>query len=347
MPVQNDKLFPTTVVGSYPQPVWLVDHERLKAKVVPRVRAPDIWRVPEPWLAQAQDDATLLAIRAQERAGIDIITDGEMRRESYSNRFATSLSGLDLAQPFIRVAQGFEIPLPRIVGPLARYGAVEVEDLRFLKRNTTHRVKITLPGPFTLSKQAHDDYYGDPEAVAMAYAAAVNEEVRELAAAGADVIQLDEPWLRDDPDGANRYGVKAINRALSGVTVTTAVHLCFGYGFIVSANKPKAYAFLAQLADCSADQISIEAAQPHLDLGVLKDLSNKTIVLGVIDLSNNEVESVATLAARIRRALPFVAAERLMPAPDCGMKYLSSEAAWGKLRALVDASTILRDEHTA
>ena len=347
MPVQNDKLFPTTVVGSYPQPVWLVDHELLKAKVVPRVRAPDIWRVPEPWLAQAQDDATLLAIRAQERAGIDIITDGEMRRESYSNRFATSLSGLDLAQPFIRVAQGFEIPLPRIVGPLARYGAVEVEDLRFLKRNTTQRVKITLPGPFTLSKQAHDDYYGDPEAVAMAYAAAVNEEVRELAAAGADVIQLDEPWLRDDPDGANRYGVKAINRALQGVTVTTAVHLCFGYGFIVSANKPKAYAFLAQLADCLADQISVEAAQPHLDLGVLKDLSNKTIVLGVIDLSNNEVESVATLAARIRRALPFVAAERLMPAPDCGMKYLSSEAAWGKLRALVDASTILRQEHTA
>lgn len=342
--MQNDKLFPTTVIGSYPQPVWLVDHERLKAKVVPRVRAPDIWRVPEPWLAQAQDDATLLAIRDQERAGIDIITDGEMRRESYSNRFATSLSGLDLAQPFIRFAQGFEIPLPRIVGPLARKNAVEVDDLGFLKRNTDRRVKITLPGPFTLSKQAHDQYYCDPEAVAMAYAAAVNDEVRDLAAAGADVIQLDEPWLRDDPDGANRYGVKAINRALQGVTVTTAVHLCFGYGFIVSAHKPKAYAFLAQLADCVVDQISIEAAQPHLDLGVLKDLSSKTIVLGVLDLSNNDVESVTTLIDRIRRALPFVAADRLMPAPDCGMKYLSREAAWGKLRALVEAAALLRKE---
>ncbi len=342
--MSHDKLFPTTVIGSYPQPAWLVDPDKLRAKVVPRVRAPDIWRVPEPWLAQAQDDATLLAIRDQERAGIDIITDGEMRRESYSNRFATSLEGLDLDNPFIRHVQGFEVPLPRIVAPLARAAAVEVDDLRFLKRNTDRRVKITLPGPFTLSKQAFDSYYNDPEAVAMAYAAVVNQEVRDLAAAGADVIQLDEPWLRDDPDGANRYGVKAINRALEGIKVTTCVHLCFGYGFIVSAHKPKAYAFLAQLADCVVDQISIEAAQPHLDLGVLKDLSNKTVVLGVLDLSSNEVESVATLVERIRRALPYVAAERLMPAPDCGMKYMSRAAAFGKLQALATAAATLRQE---
>ncbi len=339
-----DKLFSTTVIGSYPQPLWLVDQDQLRAKLVPRVRAPEIWRVPEAWLTQAQDDATLLAIRDQERAGIDIISDGEMRRESYSNRFATSLQGLDLAQPFIRHVQGFEVPLPRIIAPITRPAAVEVEDLRFLKRNTERKVKITLPGPFTLSKQAHDNYYGDPEAVAMAYAAAVNEEVRDLAAAGADVIQLDEPWLRDDPDGANRYGVKAINRALQGIDVTTCVHLCFGYGFIVSPHKPKAYAFLAQLADCVVDQISIEAAQPHLDLGVLKDLSTKTIVLGVLDLSSNEVESVTTLVERIRRALPFVPPERLMPAPDCGMKYLTREAAFGKLRALVIAADTLRKE---
>ncbi len=342
--MSHDKLFPTTVIGSYPQPAWLVDPDKLRAKVVPRVRAPDIWRVPEPWLAQAQDDATLLAIRDQELAGIDIITDGEMRRESYSNRFATSLEGLDLDNPFIRHVQGFEVPLPRIVAPLARAAAVEVDDLRFLKRNTDRRVKITLPGPFTLSKQAFDSYYNDPEAVAMAYAAVVNQEVRDLAAAGADVIQLDEPWLRDDPDGANRYGVKAINRALEGIKVTTCVHLCFGYGFIVSAHKPKAYAFLAQLADCVVDQISIEAAQPHLDLGVLKDLSNKTVVLGVLDLSSNEVESVATLVERIRRALPYVAAERLIPAPDCGMKYMSRAAAFGKLQALATAAATLRQE---
>ncbi|CAN0381617.1 unnamed protein product, partial [Phaeothamnion confervicola] len=257
---------------------------------------------------------------------------------------ATSLAGLDLDNPFIRQVQGFEVPLPRIVAPISRVAPVEVEDLRFLKRNTERRAKITLPGPFTLSKQAYDSYYGDPEAVAMAYAAAVNEEVRDLAAAGADIIQLDEPWLRDDPDGANRYGVKAINRALQGVDVTTCVHLCFGYGFIVSPHKPKAYAFLAQLADCVVGQISIEAAQPHLDLGVLQDLSNKTIVLGVLDLSSNEVESAATLVERIRRALPYVATERLMPAPDCGMKYLSREAAFGKLQALAAAAATLRQE---
>ncbi len=332
----------TTVIGSYPQPAWLVDHALLRAKVVPRTRAPDIWRVPEPWLVEAQNDATLLAIRDQERAGIDVITDGEMRRESYSNRFATSLEGIDVAQPFIRRVQGFEIPLPRIVAPLKRRAAVEVDDLRFLKANTRHLAKITLPGPFTLSKQAHDCHYGDPEAVAMAYAALVNEEVRDLAAAGADVIQLDEPWLREDPDGANRYGVKAINRALEGVQVTSCIHLCFGYGFVVSANKPKAYAFLSQLADCVVDQISIEAAQPHLDLGVLKDLSNKAIVLGVVDLSNNDVESVGTLVARIQRALPYVAPERLIAAPDCGMKYLSREAAFGKLCALAQAAELLR-----
>jgi 5-methyltetrahydropteroyltriglutamate--homocysteine methyltransferase len=340
--MQPDERFATTVVGSYPQPAWLVDHDKLRAKVVPRVRAPDIWRVPAPWLAEAQNDATLLAIRDQERAGIDVISDGEMRRESYSNRFATSLGGLDLAEPFIRHVQGFEIPLPRIVAPLVRPAAVEVEDLCFLKANTGRRVKITLPGPFTLSKQAYDCHYGDAEEVAMAYAAVVNEEVRELAAAGADVIQLDEPWLREDPDGANRYGVKAINRALQGVNVTTCIHLCFGYGFVVSPNKPKAYAFLAQLADCVVDQVSIEAAQPHLDLGVLRELSNKTIVLGVVDLSNNEVESVETLIARSRRALPFVAPERLILAPDCGMKYLSRAAAFGKLSALAAAAARLR-----
>lgn len=334
----------TTVVGSYPQPQWLVDHEILKAKVVPRVRAQDIWRISEPFLDEAQNDATLLAIRDQELAGIDCITDGEMRRESYSNRFATSLAGIDTKDPFIRKVEGHEIPMPRIVGPVRRLGPVEVDDLRFLKAHTTHLTKITLPGPFTLSKQASDDYYGDPEAAAMAYADAVNAEARDLEAAGADVIQLDEPWLRQDPDGANQYGVKAINRALQGITATTAIHLCFGYGFIVSADKPKAYAFLEQLADCSVDQISVEVAQPHLDLGVFSALADKTIVFGIVDLSNNEIESSAVLADRIRRALPFVSPERLIAAPDCGMKYLTRDAAFGKLRSMVEAAEIVRRE---
>jgi 5-methyltetrahydropteroyltriglutamate--homocysteine methyltransferase len=340
----SQNILRTTVIGSYPQPEWLVDHEVLKAKVVPRIRAKDIWRVSEEFLDQAQNDATILAIRDQERAGVDCITDGEMRRESYSNRFGTSLDGIDTSDPFIRKTQGFEIPMPRIVGPVHRKGPVEIDDLIFLKRNTDRQTKITLPGPFTLSKQSSDDYYGDPEAVAMAYAEAVNAEARDLQAAGADVIQLDEPWLREDPDGANRYGIKVINRALEGITVTTAIHLCFGYGFVVSAEKPKAYAFLAQLDDCNAQQISIEAAQPHLDLGVFRDLSSKTIVLGIVDLSTNEIESVATLAERIRRALPFIAAERLIASPDCGMKYLTRASAFGKLNAMVSAAEAVRAE---
>ncbi len=334
----------TTVIGSYPQPAWLVDHEILKAKLVPRVHAPEIWRVAPRHLEEAQDDATLLAIRDQELAGIDIVTDGEMRRESYSNRFATSLEGIATDRPYVRKVEGYEIPVPRVVGALRRSGPVEVEDLRFLKRHTTRRAKITLPGPFTLCKQAYDEFYGDEEALAMAYAEAVNAEALDLEAAGADVIQLDEPWLRNDPDGATRFGVKAINRALAGLRTTTAIHLCFGYGFVVSRDKPKAYAFLAQLAECTVDQISIEAAQPHLDLGVLRELAQKTIVLGVVDLSTNEIESVPTLVARIRRALPYVDPERLMPAPDCGLKYLTRVAAFGKLKALAEAAAVVRRE---
>jgi 5-methyltetrahydropteroyltriglutamate--homocysteine methyltransferase len=338
------KILPTTVIGSYPQPQWLVDQDILREKLVPRVRAHEIWRIDDQFLEEAHNDATLVAIRDQERAGVDCITDGEMRRESYSNRFATSLDGLDLNDPFIRKTQGFEIPMPRVVGPVRRVGPVEINDLRFLKANTQLESKITLPRPCTLSKQASDEYYGDPEALAMAYAEAVNAEALDLQAAGADVIQLDEPWLREDPDGANRYGIKVINRALEGITTTTAIHLCFGYGFVVSADKPKAYAFLSQLADCNVDQISIEAAQPHLDLGVFSDLSNKAIVLGIVDLSTNEVESIDTLADRIRRALPFIEPDRLIPAPDCGMKYLSREAAFGKLTAMVAAAEKVRLE---
>ncbi|MSR15877.1 MAG: 5-methyltetrahydropteroyltriglutamate--homocysteine methyltransferase [Gammaproteobacteria bacterium] len=338
----STKLLATTVIGSYPQPRWLVDHEILKAKLVPRVHAHEIWRVPSPYLEEAQNDATLIAIRDQELAGIDTITDGEMRRESYSNRFGTALSGIDSENPYIRRVETFEIPVPRVVGALGRPGPIEVDDLRFLKRHTTRLAKITLPGPFTLCKQAYNEYYADEEALAMAYAEVVNAEALELEAAGADVIQLDEPWLRNDPDGANRFGLKAINRALQGVRTTTAIHLCFGYGFVVSHQKPKAYAFLAQLADCVVNQVSIEAAQPHLDLGVLRELSNKTIVLGVVDLATNEVESIEVLAERIRRALPFVSPDRLIPAPDCGMKYLSREAAFGKLQALVGAADLVR-----
>ena len=337
-----DYLLPTTVVGSYPQPAWLIDRAKLGAKV-PRVRQPEIWRIPEPYLEEAQDDATLLAIRDMERAGIDIITDGEMRRESYSNRFATALEGIDIERPGTTINRnGLAIPVPRVAGPIRRKGPVEVRDIEFLKRNTSRKAKITLPGPFTMAQQAQDDYYKDEEALALALAAAVNEEIRDLKAAGADVVQIDEPWLQARPDRAARYGVKAINRALQGIGGTTVVHLCFGYAAAVK-DKPTGYSFLPQLAETTAAQISIEAAQPRLDLSVLKEL-NKTVMVGVIDLGDPAVETPQEVAARIRAALKHVPAERLVLAPDCGMKYLAREAAFGKLKALAEGAALVRRE---
>jgi len=335
------RLLPTTVVGSYPQPNWLIDRARLGSKV-PRVRQPEIWRVEQPYLEQAQDDATLIAIRDMERAGIDIITDGEMRRESYSNRFATALEGVDIENPGTTINRtGARSVVPRIAGPIKRKNPVEVRDVQFLRQNTSGMIKITLPGPFTMAQQAQDDYYRDEEALALAYAAAVNEEIRDLKAAGADIVQIDEPWLQARPEAAARYGVKAINRALEGIGGTTVVHLCFGYAAAV-ASKPSGYSFLPQLAGSSASQISIEAAQPKLDLGVLRALAPKTIMLGVIDLGSSSVETPEEVARRIRLGLEHVSAERLVLAPDCGMKYLDRRTAFGKLKALADGAELVR-----
>src|SRR6185295_10915296 len=326
-----EQLLPTTVVGSYPQPDWLVNRSVLESHTVPRVRLREMWRVPEEFLEQAQDDATLIAIRDMERAGIDIITDGEMRRESYSNRFATALDGVDIETPaIIKNRAGVDTVVPRVMGKIRRRGAVEVRDMQFLRRNTGRKAKITLPGPFTMTQQVKNEFYKDQEELAMDYAAAVNAEARDLQAAGADVIQLDEPWLRNDPEAAKRFAVKAINRALAGITVPTVVHLCFGYAFLVS-NKPTSYFFLSELADSKAQQISIESAQPNIDLGVLKDLSAKKIMLGVINLGDQIVERPEQVAERIRAGLKHVSPDRLIPAPDCGMKYLTREVAFGKL----------------
>jgi 5-methyltetrahydropteroyltriglutamate--homocysteine methyltransferase len=339
-----DHLLPTTVVGSYPQPDWLVNREML-SKTVPRVRM-DIWRVSETWLEQAQDDATIVAIRDMERAGIDIITDGEIRRESYSNRFATALEGIDTAKPGqVKARSGHETPVPRVVGKIRRKGPVEVRDMQFLRANTERIAKITLPGPFTMSQQAINEFYKDADEMVMDYAAAVNAEAHDLVAAGADIIQLDEPWLRNDPDAAKRIAVKAINRALDGLKVPTIVHLCFGYAALVPGEtKPVGYSFLPQLADTTAEQISIEAAQPKLDLGVLKELAPKKIMLGVLDLNAPEAETPEQVAERIRAGLKHVAADKLIPAPDCGMKYLPREVAFAKLKALSEGAAIVRQE---
>jgi 5-methyltetrahydropteroyltriglutamate--homocysteine methyltransferase len=332
----------TTVVGSYPQPDWLVDRALL-GKGVPRVRLREMWRVPEPWLEQAQDDATVVAIRAMERAGVDIVTDGEIRRESYSNRFATALDGVDVETPgVIRNRVGQETVVPRVVGRVRRTRPVELRDMQFLRRHTDQPAKITLPGPFTMAQQAKNEFYRDVEELAMDLATAVNEEARELEAAGADVIQLDEPWLRNDPEAARRYAVPAIDRALEGLTVPTALHLCFGYAAVVRHQKPTGYSFLPQLAATRAQQISIEAAQPKLDLGVLADLSGKTIILGVIDLGDAAVETADQVAARIQAGLAHVPPERLIAAPDCGMKYLPRDVAFGKLRALSEGARLVR-----
>ena len=341
----SDKLFPTTVVGSYPQPDWLVDREML-SKSVPRIRMKDMWRVPEPYLEQAQDDATVVAIREMEAAGVDVITDGEIRRESYSNRFATSLEGIDIDNPgYVNSRGGRKTPVPRVVGKVRRPGPIEVRDMEFLRRHTDHRAKITLPGPFTMTQQAQNDYYDDVEALAMDMAAAVNEEAHDLVRAGADVIQLDEPWVRNNPELARQYAVKAINRALEGLTVPTVVHLCFGYAAVVPGDaKPQGYAFLAELADTTADTISIESAQPKIDLGVLADLAPKNVMLGVLDLSDITVETPEIVAERIRRGLKHLPAERLIPAPDCGMKYLPRAVAFGKLKAMCEGAAIVRRE---
>jgi 5-methyltetrahydropteroyltriglutamate--homocysteine methyltransferase len=338
-------ILPTTVVGSYPQPEWLVDRAMLGSRLPPRTRALEIWRVAPELLEQAQDDATVVAIRDMERAGIDIITDGEVRRESYSNRFATALEGMDLDHPGTALDRtGHPNPVPRVVGPIRRTRAVEVRDVKFLRANTDRPIKATLPGPFTMSQQAQDDYYHDEEALALALAEAVNAEVRDLFAAGADVVQLDEPYLQARASSAQRYAIKAINRALEGVSGTTALHTCFGYAHIVHS-RPNGYPFLEQLADVSATQISLESAQQNVDLKVLGALRNKQLIVGVIDLSDDSpIEDEETVATRIRQALKFVDADRLILAPDCGMKYLPREKAFGKLAALSAAARQVRKE---
>jgi 5-methyltetrahydropteroyltriglutamate--homocysteine methyltransferase len=335
-------LFPTTLVGSYPQPEWLIDRPRLGGRFPPRVRARELWRIAEPWLTLAQEDATRLAILAQEAAGLDIVTDGEVRRESYSNRFATALAGVDLDNPGTALDRsGHPNPVPRIVGPIRRQHPVEVEDVRFLRAHTRKPIKMTVPGPFTMAQQAQNDYYPSEEAAAMDYGVAVNEEIRDLFAAGADVVQVDEPYMQARPEKARQFGLKALNRALDGITGTTAVHICFGYAAIIH-QRPSGYSFLPELAGCPVNQVSIETAQAKLDCSVLATLPGKTILLGCLDLDDPAIETPETIVARVERALPYVPAGRIVLAPDCGMKYLPSEVAFGKLAAMVEAARRLR-----
>jgi 5-methyltetrahydropteroyltriglutamate--homocysteine methyltransferase len=338
-------LFPTTLVGSYPQPEWLIDRARLAGRFPPRVRARELWRVPEQYLAEAQDDATIMAIKAQEEAGLDIITDGEIRRESYSNRFATALDGVDLDNPGTALDRsGHPNPVPRVVGPIRRREAVGTYDLAFLQKHTQRRVKVTVPGPFTMAQQAQIDYYdGSRELAAMDYATAVNEEIRDLFAAGADIVQIDEPYMQARPDEARAFGLAALNHALQGITGTTAVHICFGYAAIIHA-RPTGYSFLPELASCSCQQVSVETAQSNLDCSVLANLRTKKIILGVIDLSKHDVETPEQVAARIRRALPYVDVANVIVATDCGMKYLPRDAAFGKMQAMVAGAQIMRGE---
>jgi len=337
-------LLPTTLVGSYAQPEWLIDRVKLASRFPPRVRAKELWRIPEPYLAEAQDDATVLAIRAQEEAGLDIITDGEIRRESYSNRFATALEGVDIDRPGVGLA--ILIRFPRIVGKIRRKHAVEVDDLKFLRAHTTRNVKMTVPGPFTMSQQSQNDHYPNLAEAALDYAAAVNAEIEDLFAAGADVVQIDEPYVQARPGPAQDYGLSALNRALEGVNGVTAVHICFGYAAIIH-ERPSAYSFLPQLRACRCRQISIETAQANLDCAVLKELPDKTIILGVLDLSTPEIETAETVAARIWRALVYRKPEDIIVAPDCGLKYLPRDAAFGKMKAMVEGAGIVRTELAA
>src|SRR5262245_1702538 len=340
-------LLPTMLVGSYAQPEWLIDREKLAGRFPPRVRARELWRVDEPYLEEAQDDATLLAIRAQEDAGLDVITDGEMRRESYSNRFATALDGGDIDNPGTALARsGHASTVPRVVGPIRRRHPVEVEDVRFLRRHTDRPIKMTVPGPFTMTQQAQNDYYPDEPSAALAYADAVNEEMADLFAAGADIVQIDEPYLQARPEKAREYGVAALERALAGISGSTAVHICFGYAAIIH-DRPSGYSFLPEMAAVGCDAISIETGQSNLDCSVLAELPGKKIILGVIDLGDHTVETPEVVADRIRRALPYVPAENVIPAPDCGMKYLPRDVAFAKMQSLAAGARLVREEVTA
>jgi 5-methyltetrahydropteroyltriglutamate--homocysteine methyltransferase len=342
--VRNSPLLPTSLVGSYPQPDWLIDRERLAGRFPPRVQARELWRVDQRHLAEAQRDATLLAIKAQEDAGLDIITDGEIRRESYSNFFATALDGIDIDKPGAALDRsGHPNPVPRVVGPIVRTRPVAVDDVVFLRAHTDRTIKMTLPGPFTMSQQAQNDHYPDSESLSFAYAEACAAELRDLFAAGADIVQLDEPYMQARPEAARAHGLAALNRALEGATGTTAVHICFGYAAIIH-ERPSGYSFLPELAACTCDQISIETAQSGLDLGVLADLADKTIILGTIDLSDPVVESPEVVADRVRRAFKYVDAARIVVAPDCGMKYLPRDSAYGKMQAMAAAAAVLRTE---
>ncbi len=343
MPAQLPPL-PTMIVGSLPQPEWLIDRDRLGHQFPPRVRAAELWRVPEQFLQEAQDDATLAAIRSQEEAGLDVLTDGEIRRESYSNHVATALDGLDLEDPgTVRNRSGLDIPVPRVVGKIRRTAPVQVDDVRFLRAHTDRAVKITVPGPFTMAQQAQNDHYPDGRAVAMAYAEVVREEIADLFAAGADIVQLDEPWLQARPEIARKYGAEALTRAVEGAAGPVHVHLCFGYAAMV-ADRPEGYSFLPELADTPADTISVETAQSHLDPATLEPLRGKGIALGVLDLSTPDVESPGTVADRVRRALDHVDVDRLVLSSDCGLKYLPRASAAGKMRALAGAAAMLRTE---
>jgi 5-methyltetrahydropteroyltriglutamate--homocysteine methyltransferase len=343
----NNKLLPTSLVGSYPQPDWLIDRKKLAGRFPPRVRACELWRVASEFLEEAQDDATLLAIRDQERAGLDIITDGEQRRESYSNRFATALEGVDIDNPGTALDRsGHPNPVPRIVGKVRRKRPVQVRDVQFLRANTDRMIKSTVPGPFTMSQQAQNDFYKDEQEMVLDYAAAVNAEIKDLFAAGADIVQIDDPYMQARPEKARKYGLRGLEAALDGVTGTTAIHICFGYAAIIHV-RPDGYSFLPELAASSVQQISIETAQSQLDCSVLQKLPDKTIILGTLDLSDTNIETPETVAARIRRAFPYVPAERLVVAPDCGLKYLPRDVAFGKMRAMAEGANIVRKELTA
>ena len=277
-------------------------------------------------------------------AGVDVVTDGEMRRESYSNRFATALDGVDLDQPGVALDRtGHENPVPRVVGPIRRSRPVEVRDVEFLRSLTERPIKITVPGPFTMTQQAQNDHYSDGRSLALAYAEAVNEELRDLKAAGADVVQIDEPYLQARPEPAREYAIEAINRALDGIEGDTVLHTCFGYAHIVH-DRLTGYPFLARARRLRGHaHLARGGAAGSRPRGAAR-LPGKSIVLGVLDLGSTEVETPEVVAARIRRALDVLPPERLVVAPDCGMKYLPRERAFGKLQAMVAGTRLVRED---
>jgi 5-methyltetrahydropteroyltriglutamate--homocysteine methyltransferase len=338
------RLLPTTIAGSLPKPAWLATPEVLWAP----------WRLAGEQLAEGKRDAVLLALRDQEAAGIDIVGDGEQSRQHFVHGFLAGIEGVDMTRRRrIPIRAGrYEADCPTVTGPIRRPAPVHAEEARFARAHTAHRLKFTLPGPMTIVDTVADEHDGDRVRLAMAFARVLNEEARELAALGVDVVQIDEPAFNVYMDEVRDWGIAALERAVDGVACTTAVHVCYGYGIEANiawkrslGDEWRQYELtFPHLARSRIDQVSLECANSRVPMSLLSLLDGKDVLAGCIDVASTHVETPEEVAGVIREALRHVAPERLQPCTNCGMAPLPREVARAKLRALAAGAALVREE---